>query len=77
MVRLDWSQISEEETEFVKDLIRASIFDVVRPNEVERYVKEGFFTKMHDIHKVYEKAEKYLLHRRNERCFVKRADGTF
>ena len=55
MVRLDWSQISEEETEFVKDLIRASIFDIVRPNEVERYVKEGVFTNVHDIHKVYEK----------------------
>ena len=40
-VRLDWSQMSEEETDFVEDLIRASNFDIVRPNEVERYVKEG------------------------------------
>ena len=41
MIRLNWSLMSDIKTEFVNDLIRASICDIVRPDEVEKFVEEG------------------------------------
>ena len=67
MIRLNWSLMSDIETEFVNDLIRASICDIVRPDEVEKFVEEGVFTNVHDIHQVYEHAATYLPHRCNDR----------
>ena len=55
---------------FVNDLIRASICDIVRPDEVERCVREIGLSDVHDIHKVYEKAGTYIPHRYNDRCLL-------
>ena len=76
MIRLDWSLMSDIESAFVDDLIRASICDIVRPDEVDKFVEEGVFTNEHDLFQVYEHAETYLPHRCNDRCIVKNEDGT-
>ena len=33
--------MNREEQDFVENLLRASIFDIVKPAEVERYISEG------------------------------------
>ena len=77
MICLLWEAMTEKEREFVNDLIRASIFDIVRPDEVDRFMKEGVFTYRHDIFKVWENTGKFLPHICNDGCLVKNADGTF
>ena len=39
MIALDWIKMSDEEKAFVDNLIRASIFDIVKPEEVEKFIK--------------------------------------
>ena len=34
MIQLNWNEMSPDEKKFVDDLIRASIFDIVRSDEV-------------------------------------------
>ena len=77
MIALMWGLMSEAEKEFVNDLIRASIFDIVRTNEVPRMIEEGIFTHPDDVYTVIEDAEKFLPHRCNDACLVRRPDGTF
>ena len=42
MVQLDWESMSKEETLFVNYLIRASVCDIVRSNEIDKFVEEVF-----------------------------------
>ena len=60
----------------VDDLIRASIFDIVRSDEVADLINEGIFKEEDDIFELIENAEKFLPHRCNDACLVRRADGT-
>jgi hypothetical protein len=58
-------------------LIRASVFDIVKPEEVDRFIDEGVFDSAYDIFTVYENAETFLPHPCNDTCLVKRPNGTF
>jgi predicted GIY-YIG superfamily endonuclease len=77
MLALNFNQMNEEEKAFVNDLIRASIYDIVRSDEVPRMIEEGIFNHPEDVHTVYEDAEKFLGHRCNDSCLVRRPDGTY
>ena len=41
MLKVKWSSLTENETIFVQDLIRADIFEIVKPHEVQRYLDEN------------------------------------
>ena len=43
MIRLQWEEMTEDETYFVNDLIRASVLDIVRPEEVYLFIEEDIF----------------------------------
>jgi hypothetical protein len=72
-----WDLMNEDKRIFVNDLIRASIFDIVRPDEIDRFMKDGIFTHREDVAKVHENAKKSLPHICNDACLVKKSDGTF
>ena len=76
MASLRWDLMSDEEKKFVEDLIRADIFEIVRADEVDDLVEEGIFENPMDIYEVYENARKFLPHRCNDSCQVKKNDGT-
>ena len=76
MIELKWSKMSASEKRFVKDLIRADIFDIVRPEEAPALVDEGIFKSEFDIYDVYKHADMFLPHRCNDACLVKKADGS-
>ena len=71
ILQVDWKVMNQSEKEFVQDLIRASILDVVRPNEVQRFIDEGIFECVDDVKEVYNNAEKFLPHRCNPRCLCR------
>ena len=53
MITLDYKLMSFEEKKFVDNLIRASIFDIVKPEEADQFIEDGSFTTIDDIHTVY------------------------
>ena len=77
MIELKWSKMSQEEKDFVNDLIRASIFDIVKPEEAQAMVEEGVFQHEMDIYQVVNDATRLLPHRCNDACLVRKADGNF
>lgn len=76
IIQLDFRNMTTEEKDFVDDLIRASVFDIVRPDEVQRFIDEGVFECVHDIHEVTDNGIAFLPHACTDRCLVKREDGT-
>lgn len=76
MICLLWDTMDKNNRKFVNDLIRASIFDIVRPNEMDRSIKEDMFIHIDDVITVYENDMIFLPHIYNDACLVKN-DGTF
>ena len=77
MLALNFGLMNEEEKAFVNDLIRASIYDIVRSDEVPKMIEEGIFNHLKDVHTIYQDVEKFLTHRCNDSCLVRRPDGSF
>ena len=77
MLALNFGLMNEEEKAFVNDLIRASIYDIVRSDEVPKMIEEGIFNHPEDVHTIYQDAEKFLAHHCNDSCLVRRPDGSF
>ena len=57
-------------------MIRASIFDNVKSDEVDQFMKEGIFIIRLMVFTVYENGE-ILPHRCNDPCLVRKPDGFF
>ena len=76
MVRVKWEALTADEKDFVENLIRASIFDIVRPDEIGKYIDEGIFEDEEDVYFMFKDAETFLPHRCNDACLVKKPDGT-
>ena len=55
LAELNWSTMNAEEKKFVKDMIRASVLDIVRTDEMQRFIDDGILDNQKD----------YILH--NER----------
>ena len=60
---------------FVDDIIRAGIFDLVRSNEIQKFINDGIFEDASDVFEIYNNATSFLPHRCNDSCLVKKADG--
>lgn len=52
--------MSSDEKNFVNDLIRGSICDIVRLDKIQRFIDEGVFKCVNDVNEVYDNAEKYI-----------------
>eukprot|EP00957_Ditylum_brightwellii_P212251 15367136-Ditylum_brightwellii.AAC.3 len=75
-----WQEVAllnAQETEFVKDLIRASVFDVVKPSEVQRFIDEGIIEEVSDVKEIYDDDATCLRHRCSERCLRWVAPGVY
>ena len=77
MIQLNWNAMNEEERIFVNNLIRASVFDIVKPKEVNKFIEEGIFGNQYDIYTVYENAELFLSHHCNDAYLVRIPDGSY
>ena len=77
MLKLNWDKLSAEEKEFINDLIRASVIDVVRVDEVDHLIEHGLMESVVDLEKIVEDASNILGHRCSPRCLMMVAPGVF
>ena len=59
----------------VKDLIRASVVDIVREDEVQGLVDSGILNEYTDIYELQELANSILAHKCGSRCMVRTGAG--
>ena len=77
LLQVDWKCLKTEEKEFVRDLIRASVLDVVRHDDAIKLVEDGVLEHVDDRKGVIEDAKTFLGHVCNERCKACVAPGVF
>jgi hypothetical protein len=77
MLKLAWSKLSEEEKNFIDDLIRASVCDVVRVDEVDHMVEHGLLNSVVDLDEVVKDASTVLGHRCSLACLVMVSPGVY
>ena len=66
-----WNLLTEQEKVFVKDLIRASNCEIVRPEEVEDLIREGVFKNYDSWMEMQSYGETFLTHICNERRLMR------
>ena len=77
MLQIYWKLLNESQTAFVMDLIRASILDIVRSDEIESLINDGIFRCVEDHKAMVRDAESFLPHRCNSRCQAAVSPGVF
>ena len=75
MIRLNWDVMLADERKFVDNIIRASVCDIIRADEIEKYIDHGLMKSHHDVFEVMEDATMFLSHKCSDRCLVKTLDG--
>ena len=73
---MDCAIITEEERDFVNNLIRASIFDIMKLENAPKFIEDGMFEIFDDIKKVCDSEMKYLMRRYNDGFLVKTPDSS-
>ena len=61
----------------MNDLIRASVVDIVRVDEVDNMIEHGLMDSIHDLDDIVEDGKKILGHHCSPRCLVMTAPGVF
>jgi hypothetical protein len=67
--------LNKKQKDFIKDLIRGNICEIVRSDEVERLIEEGVFESINDYYDMIKDGEKFLQHICNPRCLVQTGPG--
>lgn len=75
LLKLNDKKLSQDDKDFIADLIRNDVFDVVRPNEVQGLIDEGYIRSEEDIYEVQEDQYNFTRHRCGPRCLVYDASG--
>ena len=70
MIKIAWEALSQSQREFLDELICASILEIVRPEEVQRFIEHGLLKSLLDLKGVIQNASKIFPHRCNERCLI-------
>ena len=73
MLSMDFEHLSDDQRKKIDDLIRASICDIVRTDEVQHLIDDGIFTDTKDYEEMQKDAGNILPHICNARC-KKRVD---
>ena len=68
-----WTDDTDEET--ILNRIRGSVADLIRPEEIEPLLAEGYFSDMNDIDKIRDAARRFLFHHCDRRCLRRTGPG--
>ena len=49
MLKILWALLTQAQREFVRDLIRADVFEIVKPNEVQRFYDERIAKDINEL----------------------------
>ena len=77
MLRVSWNELSENEQLFVKDLIRASHLDVIRVDDIPRYIEEGLLKHPSDVQVITNLAKSILAHHCTPKCQVRVGENKY
>ena len=72
-----YHMLNEEQKSFVDNLVRASVLDVVRPDEVQKMIEDGVYESVDDWFDMQNDASTFLGHICNSRCVRRTAEGKF
>lgn len=75
MLKVNWESLSITEREFVHLLIRASICDVIRSDEVSHFIDENLIESHDDIQFIRDDVKRFLSHKCDSRCLVPTSTG--
>lgn len=67
--------MTEDSREFLYDLIRNNVVDLIKPEEVPGLIEEGYIASRYDIPEIQRDQETYLKHDCDSRCLVYNAQG--
>ena len=68
MISMNMDELNEHQQGKIDDLIRASIVDIVRVDEVSDLIDEGIFKSFHELEDLIERSEEILPHHFSPRC---------
>ena len=68
MLEIDVAALTPEQRRKLDELIRASICDIVKAEEVEEYIEHGIFKCVNDVFEMEKDAEIMIPHKCNKRC---------
>ena len=77
MLKINWDNLSAEEKEFLNDLIRASVIDIVRVDEVDHLIEHGLMKSVVDLEEIVNDASTILGHHCSPRCLMMVSPGVF
>ena len=77
MLKVNWDAMSCDEKIFVKDLIRASVGEIVRQSDLDILKAHGVPTSIHDVKKLEDDTRRILGHIYNPRCLMNMANENF
>ena len=70
MLKVKWDSLTNEEKKLVDDLIRADVFDIIKPHEVQRYLDENIAADLNHLKQLQFTNKKIISHHCNPRCQV-------
>ena len=57
------------------DLIRSSVFEVIKPDDIEPLINKGLLKSVDHAHEIVDKARRYLSHHCGPRCLIRIGPG--
>ena len=75
ITELKLNLLAEKELEFIQELVRAQICNIVNHDEVEELINHGIFKKYEDRFETEKNASTILAHKCNQRCAVRIKPG--
>ena len=75
LISIKKESLTQSQMERLQDLVRASVGDILRPNEVQDLVHSGVLNEYSDIYKLQDLANEILAHKCSRRCLRRIGDG--
>ena len=75
LIAVKCEELSNEQMEKMHELVRASVGNIVRFEEVDRLVDEGIINEFSDVYELQDLATEILAHHCNARCLRRVGDG--
>ena len=70
LLELNWDKLTDVHT-FIFKLVRASVLEIVKSNEVDGLIREGVFRDMNDCNEMIQDAMTFLPHKCSSSCQAK------
>ena len=75
ILAINWERLIIEEREFVENLARGSVFDVVHSDDITEFINNEYILSQKNVMILIDGATIFLTHKYNDRCLVKTSTG--